>query len=196
MKHIQILVVDDEQGIQESLRGVLEDEGFSVQSVGRGEDALEELQKRSYDVVLLDVWLPGIDGLDTLEKIQEMPLSERPNVVMISGHGNIETAVRATKMGAFDFLEKPLTIEKVTVTIQNALKQRKLEVEVERLKGASGESRRGGHVHSGHGHVHSGHVHSGHGPDLRALGVAGFPELLRLVPVGIARCVVHPRDVT
>ena len=142
MKHIQILVVDDEQGIQESLRGVLEDEGFSVQSVGRGEDALEELQKRSYDVVLLDVWLPGIDGLDTLEKIQEMPLSERPNVVMISGHGNIETAVRATKMGAFDFLEKPLTIEKVTVTIQNALKQRKLEVEVERLKGASGESRR------------------------------------------------------
>ncbi len=142
MKHIQILVVDDEQGIQESLRGVLEDEGYSVLALGRGEDALEELQKRSYEVVLLDVWLPGIDGLETLERIQKMPLSERPNVVMISGHGNIETAVRATKMGAFDFLEKPLTIEKVTVTIQNALKQRKLEVEVERLKGASGEERR------------------------------------------------------
>ncbi len=142
MKHIQILVVDDEQGIQESLRGVLEDEGFSVHAVGRGEDALAELQKRSYEVVLLDVWLPGIDGLETLERIQKMPLSERPNVVMISGHGNIETAVKATKMGAFDFLEKPLTIEKVTVTIQNALKQRKLEVEVERLKGASGEERR------------------------------------------------------
>jgi two-component system nitrogen regulation response regulator NtrX len=142
LKHIQILVVDDEQGIQESLRGVLEDEGFSVHAVGRGEDALAELQKRSYEVVLLDVWLPGIDGLETLERIQKMPLSERPNVVMISGHGNIETAVKATKMGAFDFLEKPLTIEKVTVTIQNALKQRKLEVEVERLKGASGEERR------------------------------------------------------
>ncbi|MCX6609856.1 MAG: sigma-54 dependent transcriptional regulator [Acidobacteria bacterium] len=142
MKHIQILVVDDEQGIQESLRGVLEDEGFSVHAVGRGEDALAELQKRSYEVVLLDVWLPGIDGLETLERIQKMPLAERPNVVMISGHGNIETAVKATKMGAFDFLEKPLTIEKVTVTIQNALKQRKLEVEVERLKGASGEERR------------------------------------------------------
>lgn len=142
MKHIQILVVDDEQGIRESLRGVLEDEGFSVHVVGRGEDALAELQKRSYEVVLLDVWLPGIDGLETLAQIQKMPLSERPNVVMISGHGSIETAVKATKMGAFDFLEKPLTIEKVTVTIQNALKQRKLEVEVERLKGASGEGRR------------------------------------------------------
>ncbi len=142
MKHIQILVVDDEQGIQDSLRGVLEDEGYSVNSVGRGEDALAELQRRSYDVALLDVWLPGIDGLETLDRIQKMPLSERPSVVMISGHGNIETAVRATKMGAFDFLEKPLTIEKVTVTIQNALKQRKLEVEVERLKDASGEERR------------------------------------------------------
>ncbi|WP_031497039.1 sigma-54-dependent transcriptional regulator [Bryobacter aggregatus] len=142
MRHIQILVVDDEPGIQESLRGVLEDEGYSVNTVGRGEDALEALSKRSYDVVLLDVWLPGIDGLETLQRIQQMPLTDRPNVVMISGHGNIETAVRATKMGAFDFLEKPLTIEKVTITIQNAIKQRKLEVEVERLKGASGEERR------------------------------------------------------
>ena len=142
MKHIQILVVDDEPGIQESLRGVLEDEGYSVNAVGRGEDALEELQKRSYDVALLDVWLPGIDGLETLGRIQQMPLSERPNVVMISGHGSIETAVKATKLGAFDFLEKPLTIEKVTVTIQNALKQRRLEVELERLKLVSGEERR------------------------------------------------------
>lgn len=142
MKHIQILVVDDEPGIQQSLRGVLEDEGYTVSVAGRGEDALIELHKRSYDVVLLDVWLPGIDGLETLERIQQMPLAERPNVVMISGHGSIETAVKATKLGAFDFLEKPLTIEKVTVTIKNALKQRKLEIELERLKGASGEQRR------------------------------------------------------
>ena len=142
MKYIQILVVDDEPGIQQSLRGVLEDEGYSVSVAGRGEDALAELQKRSYDVVLLDVWLPGIDGMETLERIQGMPLAERPNVVMISGHGNIETAVKATKLGAFDFLEKPLTIEKVTVTIKNALKQRKLEIELERLKGASGEQRK------------------------------------------------------
>ncbi len=142
MKHIQILIVDDEPGIQQSLRGVLEDEGYTVSVAGRGEDALVELHKRSYDVALLDVWLPGIDGLETLQRIQQMPLADRPNVVMISGHGNIETAVKATKMGAFDFLEKPLTIEKVTVTIKNALKQRALEVEVERLKGASGEQRR------------------------------------------------------
>ncbi len=142
MKHIQILIVDDEPGIQQSLRGVLEDEGYTVSVAGRGEDALLELHKRSYDIALLDVWLPGIDGLETLARIQQMPLVDRPNVVMISGHGNIETAVKATKLGAFDFLEKPLTIEKVTITITNALKQRKLEVELERLKRASGEQRR------------------------------------------------------
>jgi two-component system, NtrC family, nitrogen regulation response regulator NtrX len=142
LKHIQILVVDDEAGIQESLRGVLEDEGYSVSVCGRGEEVMEELQRRSYDVALLDVWLPGMDGLTVLFQIQQLPLADRPSVVMISGHGNIETAVKATKMGAFDFLEKPLTIEKVTVTIQNALKQRKLEVEVARLREASGEERR------------------------------------------------------
>lgn len=146
MKYIQILVVDDEQGIRESLRGVLEDEGYSVHVVGSGEEALEELHKRSYDLLLLDVWLPGMDGLSVLAEIQKLPLSERPGIVVISGHGNIETAVKATKLGAFDFLEKPLTIEKVTVTIQNALKQRKLEVEVERLKGASGEEIGRAHV--------------------------------------------------
>ncbi len=141
MKHIQILIVDDEDGIRESLRGVLEDEGYSVQTTGLAEMALSELSRRSYDLVLLDVWMPGMDGLAALEEIQKIPLAERPSVVMISGHGNIETAVRATKLGAFDFLEKPLSIEKVTVTIQNALKQRQLEVEVARLKRASGEER-------------------------------------------------------
>lgn len=141
MKHIQILVVDDEEGIRESLRGVLEDEGYSVETASEAKAALEELTKRSYDVVLLDVWMPGKDGLETLEEIQKIPLAERPSVVMVSGHGNIETAVRATKLGAFDFLEKPLTIEKVTVTIQNALRHRQLEVEVARLKQATGEDR-------------------------------------------------------
>jgi two-component system nitrogen regulation response regulator NtrX len=141
LKHIQILVVDDEEGIRESLRGVLEDEGYSVETAGEANAALEELTKRSYDLVLLDVWMPGKDGLETLEEIQKIPLAERPGVVMVSGHGNIETAVRATKLGAFDFLEKPLTIEKVTVTIQNALRHRQLEVEIARLKQASGEER-------------------------------------------------------
>jgi two-component system nitrogen regulation response regulator NtrX len=92
------------------------------------------LGRNEYDLVLLDVWLPGIDGLDTLARIQEMPFPDRPAVVMISGHGSIETAVRATKLGAFDFLEKPLTIEKVTVVVNNALRHSRLEREVRRLK--------------------------------------------------------------
>lgn len=142
MKHIQILVVDDEVSIQESLCGVLEDEGYSVRACSSGELALEELRRRSYDVMILDVWMPGIDGLETLDLVRKLPLADRPSVVMISGHGNIETAVRATKLGAFDFLEKPLTIEKVTVTIQNAIKNRSLELEVARLRQASGEERR------------------------------------------------------
>lgn len=112
-----------------------------METASEAKAALEELTKRSYDVVLLDVWMPGKDGLETLEEIQKIPLTERPSVVMVSGHGNIETAVRATKLGAFDFLEKPLTIEKVTVTIQNALRHRQLEVEVARLKQATGEDR-------------------------------------------------------
>src|SRR5207247_827388 len=83
---------------------------------------------------LLDVWLPGMDGMETLARIQEIPFADRPEVVIISGHGTIETAVKATKLGAFDFLEKPLTIEKVTVVIHNAMQQRRLELEVARLR--------------------------------------------------------------
>ncbi len=95
---------------------------------------MEELARNPYDVILLDVWLPGMDGLETLRRIQELPFSDRPEVVIISGHGNIETAVKATKLGAFDFLEKPLTIDKVVVVINNAAQQRKLELELSRLK--------------------------------------------------------------
>ncbi len=128
MKNIRILIVDDEPGIRESLRGVLEDEGFICETVATGEQCLEELRRQPYDAVLLDVWLPGIDGLETLGRIQEISLEARPEVVVISGHGTIETAVRATKLGAFDFLEKPLTIEKVTVVVKNAVEQRRLEL--------------------------------------------------------------------
>jgi len=126
--------VDDEPLIRQSLSGVLQDEGYQTNAVESGEACVEELARNSYDLVLLDVWLPGIDGLETLSRIQEMPFSDRPVVVIISGHGNIETAVKATKLGAFDFLEKPLTIEKVTVVVKNALQQRKLELELERFK--------------------------------------------------------------
>src|SRR6266540_7284092 len=112
MRPSRILVVDDEPGIRTSLSGVLEDEGYEVDSVADGESCLARLAEKSWDLVLLDVWLPGIDGMETLVHIQEMPFLERPTVVMISGHGSIETAVKATKLGAFDFVEKPLTIEK------------------------------------------------------------------------------------
>ena len=134
MKTTRILIVDDEPGIRESLTGVLEDEGYSCNAVESGEKCVEELARNSYEVVLLDVWLEGMDGLETLARIQEIPFADRPEVVIISGHGTIETAVKATKLGAFDFLEKPLTIDKVTVVLNNAVQQRRLELELNRLK--------------------------------------------------------------
>jgi len=140
LKNTRVLIVDDEPGIRDSLSGVLEDEGLWCQAVASGEECLEELNRNSYDLVLLDVWLPGMDGLETLARIQEIPVDSRPEVVVISGHGTIETAVRATKLGAFDFLEKPLTIEKVTVVIHNAVQQRRLEREINRLKESAGGS--------------------------------------------------------
>jgi two-component system, NtrC family, nitrogen regulation response regulator NtrX len=134
LKNTRVLIVDDEPGIRESLSGVLEDEGYTVHSVESGEACIDELSRNRYEVVLLDVWLKGMDGLETLARIQEIPFEDRPEVVIISGHGTIETAVKATKLGAFDFLEKPLTIEKVMVVVNNALQQRKLELELSRLK--------------------------------------------------------------
>jgi two-component system nitrogen regulation response regulator NtrX len=134
VKNTRVLIVDDEPGIRESLSGVLEDEGYFCHTVGTGEECLQELARQSFDVALLDVWLPGIDGMETLARIQEIPFADRPQVVIISGHGTIETAVKATKLGAFDFLEKPLTIQKVTVTLNNAVQQRRLELELSRLK--------------------------------------------------------------
>jgi two-component system, NtrC family, nitrogen regulation response regulator NtrX len=137
LKPARILIVDDEPGIRQSLAGVLQDEGYEVHSVPTGEACLEEVSRRGYSVVLLDVWLPGIDGLETLNRIEALADPERPTIVMISGHGSIEAAVRATKLGAFDFLEKPLTIEKVNVVVKNALHQRRIELELSALK-ASG----------------------------------------------------------
>jgi two-component system, NtrC family, nitrogen regulation response regulator NtrX len=120
----KILIVDDEEGIREALTGALTDEGYSVSSVDSGEACLDLLRKTVFDVILLDIWLPGIDGLETLEKIRA--LDNAPEVVMISGHGNIETAVRATKLGAYDFLEKPLTLDKTLILVKNAIESRKL----------------------------------------------------------------------
>jgi two-component system, NtrC family, nitrogen regulation response regulator NtrX len=127
-----ILIVDDESGIRESLGALLRDEGYDAEAVASGEECLERLKRRSFDLVLLDAWLNGMDGLVTLERMQEQGGS--PMVVMISGHGNIETAVRATKLGAFDFIEKPLSIEKVVLVARNALEYLRLEEENRRLR--------------------------------------------------------------
>jgi two-component system nitrogen regulation response regulator NtrX len=134
LKATRILIVDDEPGIRESLKGVLEDEGYACETAESGEACLQELARHSYDAVLLDVWMGGMDGLETLARIQEKPLEDRPEIVIISGHGTIETAVKATKLGAFDFLEKPLTIDKVMVVLNNAVQQRRMELELNRLK--------------------------------------------------------------
>jgi two-component system, NtrC family, nitrogen regulation response regulator NtrX len=124
----KILIVDDEIAIRESLSGVLEDEGYETAPAESGEECLKALRKpHAFDVVLLDVWLPGIDGLETLERIRD--LDNPPEVIMISGHGNIETAVRATKLGAYDFLEKPLSIDKSLIAVKNAIESKKLKYE-------------------------------------------------------------------
>jgi len=120
-----ILIVDDERGIRETLSAVLRDEGFTADAVGTGEECLKAIALRAYGCVLLDVWLPGINGLETLSQMRASNCDAA--VVIISGHGNVETAVRATKLGAFDFIEKPLSIEKTVLTVRNALRQRQLE---------------------------------------------------------------------
>jgi two-component system, NtrC family, nitrogen regulation response regulator NtrX len=127
-----ILIVDDEPAIRQSLKGVLEDEGYKASVAENGEACIESLRKRPFDVVLLDVWLPGMDGLETLEKVRE--IENAPEVIMISGHGTIETAVRATKLGAYDFLEKPLSVDKTLILVKNAIDSKRLRQENRDLK--------------------------------------------------------------
>jgi len=122
-----ILIVDDESQIRSTLEGVLADEGYQILLAASGEECLEILRHKSPDVVFLDIWLPGIDGLETLERLVNR--EDHPEVVMISGHGNIETAVRATKLGAFDFLEKPLSIERTLIVLKNAVAAKRLRSE-------------------------------------------------------------------
>ncbi len=122
-----ILIVDDEPSIRQSLSGLLLDEGFNVSSASNGYEALKIIETDSPDLVLLDIWMPGIDGLETLKEIKKN--SEHIQVIIITGHGTIETAVKATKFGAFDFIEKPLSIDKIIVAINNALNFRRLEEE-------------------------------------------------------------------
>ena len=127
-----LLIVDDEPSILQSLGGLLSDEGFEVTTAANGYEALKTIEVESPDLVLLDIWMPGIDGIETLKEIKK----ENPNiqVIIITGHGTIETAVKATKLGAFDLIEKPLSIDKVIVAINNALNFRRLEEENKYLR--------------------------------------------------------------
>lgn len=129
---LNVLIVDDEASIRESLQAVLQDEGYESGVAESGEACLDLLREKTFDVVLLDIWLPGMDGLDVLQKIREM--ENAAEVIIISGHGTIETAVRATKLGAFDFLEKPLSVEKTLIVLKNALQSKKLRQENKELK--------------------------------------------------------------
>ncbi|MDX9785618.1 MAG: sigma-54 dependent transcriptional regulator [Desulfobacterales bacterium] len=125
--HPSVLIVDDEKAIRQSLSGILSDEGFEVSAAANGYEALQMIEAEAPDLVLLDIWMQGIDGIETLKEIKK----DHPHiqVILISGHGNVETAVKATKLGAFDLIEKPLSVDKVIVTINNALNYRRLEEE-------------------------------------------------------------------
>jgi len=128
----QILVVDDDERIRQSLGGILKDEGYEVVDAKDGLQALKQVEGEAPDLVLLDIWMPGMDGMEVLERIK----GQIPNlpVIMISGHANIELAVKATKLGAYDFIEKPLSLEKVLLTVNNALSFSKLEQENKALR--------------------------------------------------------------
>ena len=127
-----VLVVDDEAGVRAALTAVLKDDGYDVDNAPSGEACLEATSRRAYDAILLDVWLPGMDGLDTLAALRQRRVDAE--VIVISGHGNVESAVRAIKMGAFDFVEKPLSLDKTMLVVRNALRQRNLEAENRALR--------------------------------------------------------------
>lgn len=127
-----VLVVDDEGSIRESLSEIFKDEGYYVLTSSSGEEAIETVKEQSPDLIFLDIWLPGIDGIQTLEEIKGL----KPDlpIIMISGHGNIELAVKATRIGAYDFLEKPLSLERVLLAAKRALERQALEIEYKALK--------------------------------------------------------------
>lgn len=127
-----ILIVDDEEGIRESLSGILEDEGYDILTADSGEEAVRILRETSPDLIFLDIWLTGMDGIKALQEIKAM----KPDVpvIMISGHGSIELAVKATQTGAYDFLEKPLSLERVLLVSKRAIEKRTLERENIALK--------------------------------------------------------------
>ncbi len=134
-----IFIVDDEKNIRRTVRMVLEGEGFNVEEASSGEEALARLPEVAADVLLLDVQLPGISGLDTLERMAKLKAETQPTIIMISGHATLADAVRATKAGAYDLIEKPLDRERLMVALRNALERRAMAREVEGLRAMAEE---------------------------------------------------------
>ena len=134
----KVLIIDDEKNIQLSLASILDDEGYQTFFAASGEEGIEKVKNIKPDAVFLDIWLPGIDGLETLGKI--LTINPLQIVIMISGHGDIATAVRAVKDGAYDFMEKPLGLDKVTLVLKRGLEYRKVLEENERLRSLLEES--------------------------------------------------------
>ena len=128
----KILVIDDEPAIRTTLAGILADEGHQAVLCESAEEGLAQCAREDFDLVLLDVWLPGIDGLAFLDRLRNV--NGAPPVIMVSGHATVDTAVRATRLGAYDFLEKPLSLDRVLLTVNHALADRKLRQQVHDLK--------------------------------------------------------------
>src|SRR5438445_12560239 len=128
----RVLVVDDETAIREAIRMTLEYEGYRVDEARSGQEGIDKATKTPYDAILLDIKMPVLDGIEVLENLKEQRVPTP--VVMVSGHGDISTAVECTKRGAFDFLEKPLNRDKLLLSVRNAVRQQKLEEEVGELR--------------------------------------------------------------
>src|SRR5688572_22667875 len=127
----KILIIDDEPAIRTTLSRILEDEGHKTVLCESGEEGIAHLAREDADLVILDLWLPGVDGMTVLDRVNS---GGGPPVIVISGHGNVDTAVRATRLGAYDFLEKPLSLERVLLTVNHALSDRRLREQVRDLK--------------------------------------------------------------
>ncbi len=127
-----ILIIDDEKAIRQSVRDILTDEGYEVSAAESGADGLKSVKDALPDLVLLDVWMPGMDGIETLAKLKEA--APALPVIVMSGHGTIDTAVKAVRLGAYDFMEKPLSLDKLSLTVKNALEKSRLEEENRSLK--------------------------------------------------------------
>jgi len=129
---VHIMIVDDEQPICESLSGLFEDEGYLVSTAPSGEEAVARFRKHPADCIFLDIWMPGIDGLETMTRLKQ--IDPDVPVIMMSGHATIDTAVRATRQGAFDFIEKPFSTDKLLIILRNAIDRRALSAENSDLK--------------------------------------------------------------